>query len=75
MNVFPRSDPAMMLYYYPEELVKPPDKVILKTFSENTSGKYTLLGTRHNQFPTFKSREKYLYVRKYTNLRYLWVTL
>ena len=78
-NIIPRSDPAMELFYYPAELSKPPTALELKTISENISGKYTLLGTRHNHFPTykffFKRRTRYLYVRKYTNLRYLWVTL
>ena len=67
----------MELFYYPAELSKPPTALRLKTISENISGKYTLLGTRHNHFPTykifFKRRKRYLYVRKYTNLRYLWV--
>ena len=68
----PVIDPGLVLYFYPEELTSPPDRISLKTYSDEVSGSYSLLATTHNEFPTYQSK-RFLYVRKYTNKRYLWV--
>ena len=67
----PVPDPGLVLHFYPEELTSPPAKISLKSDSGEVSGSYSLLATTHNQFPIYRSKRRFLYVRKYTNNRYL----